>query len=72
VKHFKNIIILLAFAFSISCTIIAIDSYYKVNQLQTQVTELRQQMDTMQSDINFLRIENGVLWRKCQEWGLRP
>jgi hypothetical protein len=33
-----------------------------------QITKLTQQIDTIQSDINFLRVENGVLWRKYQEW----
>lgn len=70
-KHLKNIIILLALAFSISCTIIAIDTVYKVIKLQTQVTELYQQNDKLHSRINFLEVENGVLWRKHQEDKIR-
>lgn len=39
----------------------------EIDRLQDTVAELRQQADKLQSRINFLEVENGVLWRKHME-----
>lgn len=39
----------------------------EIDRLQDKVIELRQQADKLQSRINFLEVENGVLWRKHME-----
>lgn len=43
----------------------------EIDRMQDTVIELRQQVDKLQSRINFLEVENGVLWRKHQEDKIR-
>jgi hypothetical protein len=66
VKHILTAIFIGLFLVWTTAT--AMQHELMIDRMQGHVVELRQQVDAMQSDINFLRVENGVLWRKYQEW----
>ncbi|TLM99115.1 hypothetical protein FDZ73_22370 [bacterium] len=63
-KHILTALFIGLFAVTIATSV---QQEIMIDRMQTQVTELRQQVDEMQGNVNFMQVEYGVLWRMYME-----